>query len=73
MNPLALVVQGLGFSAAMIALQGLLVYVAVEVHKYESQSGGGIKTRRRIQSRPLWLPDIATNDDDDALLVIGLI
>ena len=72
MNPLAVAVQGLGFAAAAVALQGLLQFVAQEVQKYET-GGGGLKTRRRIQPAPLWLPDIATNDDDDALLLIGLI
>ena len=72
MNPLAIAVQGLGFAAAAVALQGLLQFVAQEVQNYDA-GGGGLKTRRRIQTAPLWLPNIATNDDDDALLLIGLI
>ena len=47
MNALAVAVQGLGYSAALLAMQGLLVFVAQEVAKQESASGGGIKTRRR--------------------------
>lgn len=71
MNPLAVAVQGLGFAAAAIALQGLLEFVVAEVQKYESQSGGGIKTRRRVvgisptTSKP-W-------EEDEALILIGLI
>ena len=56
MNPLAVAVQGLGFAAAMIALQGLLQFVAVEVQRAESVSGGGIKTRRRVQTTPYGSP-----------------
>lgn len=72
MNPLAVAVQGLGFAAASIALQGLLQFVALEVQKADV-GGGGIKTRRRIQSAPLWLPDMATSDDEDAMLMLGII
>lgn len=31
MNPLAIAVQGLGFGFAMVALQGLLLYVAENI------------------------------------------
>ena len=72
MNPLAIAVQGLGFTAALVAVQGFLALVVAEITRQDN-AGGGLKTRRRIQSRPLWLPNIATNDDEDAMLLIGLI
>lgn len=73
MNPFAIAVQGLGFAAAAIALQGLLQFVALEVQKYESQSGGGLKTRRRIIGmHPMQYP-IAPVEEDEALLLVGLI
>ena len=73
LNPLAIATQGLGFTAAIVALQGLLQFVFEEVKKYELQSGGGLKTRRRISTIPLWLPELPAPDDEDALLLIGII
>ena len=73
MNPLAVAVQGLGFSCAAIALQGLLQFVAQEVQKYEHQVGSGLKTRRRITTQPIWLPAIKTDDDEALLMIIGAI
>lgn len=69
MSPLAVAVQGLGFSVAMVALQGLLAYVAEEVRKNEA--GGGIKTRRRIVGMsPTWIKPI---EEDEALLLAGIV
>jgi hypothetical protein len=71
LSPLAVAVQGLGFTAAIIAIQGLLAFVAQEVAKNES--GGGIKTRRRIVGiSPMHTP-ARPIEEDDALLLIGLI
>lgn len=74
MNPLAVAVQGLGFTAALVAVQGLLNFVADEVKKYESGlGGGGIKTRRRIVGLvPIQTP-LRPVEEDEALLLIGLI
>ncbi|MEN9438318.1 MAG: hypothetical protein RIR09_2973 [Pseudomonadota bacterium] len=58
--------------ASFAALSWLLDQIIVAVQQAQA-AGGGIKTRRRIQSAPLWLPDIATSDDDDALLMIGIL
>lgn len=70
-SPLAVAVQGLGFTAAIIAIQGLLAFVAQEVAKNES--GGGIKTRRRIVGiSPMHTP-AKPIEEDEALLLIGLI
>lgn len=69
MNPLAVAVQGLGFLAAMVALQGLLAFVADEVKKNEA--GGGIKTRRRVVGMsPTWVDPW---EEDEALLLAGII
>lgn len=69
MNPLAVAVQGLGFTAAMVALQGLLAFVAEEVKKYEA--GGGIKTRRRVVGMsPIW---VNPWEEDEALFLAGII
>jgi len=73
MNPLAIAVQGLGYAAAMAALQGLLQFVADEVKKYESQSGGGIKTRRRIVGISPFYAPAQPVEEDEALILIGLI
>lgn len=73
MNPLAIAAQGLGFAAALIAVQGLLAFVADEVKKYEQISGGGLKTRRHISTQPLWLPDVKTDDEDALLLILGIL
>lgn len=71
LSPLGLALQGLGFSAALIAMQGLLAFVAQEVAKNES--GGGIKTRRRIVGiSPVHTPAHPI-EEDEALLLIGLI
>lgn len=71
LSPLAVAVQGLGFAAAIIAIQGLLAFVAQEVAKNES--GGGIKTRRRIVGiSPMHTP-AKPIEEDEALLLIGLI
>ena len=71
LNPLAVAVQGLGFAAAIIATQGLLAFVAQEVAK--NKSGGGIKTRRRIVGiSPMHTP-AKPIEEDEALLLIGLI
>lgn len=73
MNPLAIAAQGLGFTAALVAMQGLLAFVADEVKKYEQLGGGGLKTRRRISTlAPApWLPSPV--EEDEALLLIGLL
>lgn len=34
---------------------------------------GRIKTRRRISTQPLWLPDVKTDDEDALLLILGVI
>ncbi len=69
MNPLAVAVQGLGFLAAMVALQGLLAFVADEVKKNEA--GRGIKTRRRVVGiSPTWVDPW---EEDEALLLAGII
>lgn len=73
MNPLAVAVQGLGFGFAIVAVQGLLGYVVDEVKKYESDSGGGIKTRRRIVGMSPMHAPVRPVDEDEALLLIGLI
>lgn len=74
MNPFAVAVHGLGFAAAMVALQGLLQFVAVEVQKAESHSGGGIKTRRRVKGmHPVQYVPINPVEDDEALLLVGLL
>ena len=73
MNPLAIAAQGLGFTAALVAIQGLLAFVADEVKKYEQLGGGGLKTRRHIRTlAPApWLQSPV--EEDEALLLIGLI
>lgn len=71
MNPLAIAVQGLGFGIAQIALQGLLVWVAAEVKKYES-FGGDSPRRKSRRAAPNWLPVIPV-DDDEALLLVGVL
>lgn len=74
MNALAVAVQGLGYSAAQVALQGLLAYVALEVQKYEQGGGDGIRAKRKTKrlSAPLWLPELAV-EDDEALLLMGVL
>jgi hypothetical protein len=70
-NPLALAVQGLGFSAALVAVQGLLAFVAEEVRKFEEYGGGGPK-RRTVRAKPNWLPSIPV-DEEETLLLFGII
>lgn len=70
MNPLAVAVQGLGFGAAMVALQGMLALVIEEIAQMQSAAGGGMKTRRRARLAPDWLPDLPV-EDDEALLLAG--
>jgi hypothetical protein len=74
MNALAVAVQGLGFDAAFVALQGLLAFVAIEVQKYEAAGGGSPVNRRtrRSQAAPLWLPKLAV-EDEEAMLLVGLL
>ena len=70
MNPLAVAMQGLGFAAALVALQGLLAFVVAEVIKHEALHGGGIKTRRRVVRAPLVMPwPLKPEDEDEALLM----
>lgn len=74
MNPLAIAVQGLGFGAAIVALQGLLAFVAEEVQKAESQSGGGLKTRRRVKGmHPVQYVPVNPIEEDEALLLAGVL
>lgn len=72
MNPLAVAVQGLGFGAAMVALQGMLALVIEEIAQMQSAAGGGMKTRRRARLVPDWLPDLPV-EDDEALLLAGVL
>ena len=73
-NPLAIAVQGLGFGAAQIALQGLLQFVVTEVQKAELLGGNPLPTRRTRARRaaPNWLP-LPVTDDDEALLLLGIL
>lgn len=73
MNPFAIAIQGLGFAPALLAMQGLLQYVAEEVRKLEMESGGGLKVRRRISRTPLWLPELPTDEDEALLLIFGTV
>ena len=70
LSPLQIAVQGLGYQAAVVALQGLIQFVIEEVQKYEA--GGGVKVRRRVSPAPLWLPDLPI-EEDEALLLIGVL
>ncbi len=73
MNPLAVAVQGLGFGSAMVALQGMLALVIEEIAQMQSAAGGGgLKTRRRARLVPDWLPDLPV-ENDDALLLAGVL
>ena len=69
MSPLAVAVQGLGYGAAIVAVQGLLAFVADEVQKYEA-AGGGATRRKSRHATPNWLPQIPV-EDEEALLLIG--
>jgi hypothetical protein len=69
MNPLAVAVQGLGFDAAMVAVQGLLAFVVLEVKKFE-EFGGASSKRKSRHAVPNWLPQIPV-EDDESLLLIG--
>jgi len=73
MNPLAIAIQGLGFDAAMVALQGMLALVVQEIAQMQSAAGGGMKTRRRIKTVPLWQPELPAEDDDGLLLALGIL
>jgi len=73
LNPLAVAVHGLGYAAAIVALQGLLQYVADEVKKSDSESGGGLKTRRRIIGISPFYAPAQPVEEDEALILIGLI
>lgn len=72
MNPLAVAVQGLGFGAAMVALQGMLAMVVEEIAQMQSAAGGGLKTRRRASRAPAWLPDLPV-EDEEALVLAGIL
>ena len=71
MNPIAIAIQGLSFGAAMVAVQGLLAFVAEEVRKFEEYGGGGPK-RRSVRAAPNWLPAIPV-DEDETLLLLGIV
>lgn len=70
LNPFQIAVQGLGYPAAVVALQGLIQFVVAEVQKHEA--GGGIKVRHRVLPSPLWLPELPV-EEDEALLLIGVL
>lgn len=71
MNPLAVAIQGLGFGAAQVALQGLLAFVVQEVIKHEAD--GGVQRRRGTRrATPNWLPAIPV-EEEEALLLIGIL
>lgn len=70
MNPFAVAIQGLGFGAAQIALQGLLIFAAQEVVKNE-QNGGSPQRRRMRRAPPSWaIP--ALIEEDESLLLAGI-
>ena len=71
MNPFAIAVQGLGFGAALVAVQGLLVFVAQEAQKFE-ESGGGAPRRKSRHATPNWLPQMPVEEDEALLLIGGL-
>lgn len=71
MNPLAIAIQGLGFGLAQIALQGLLLFVAQEVVKYDPGSLGPARRKSR-RMQPDWAP-IVPLEEDEALLLAGLL
>ena len=71
-NPLAAAVHGLGFGLAQLALQGLLVFVAIEVEKNE-QGGSGSTPRARRRALPAWAAQLPVDDDAEALLLLGIL
>lgn len=72
-NPLIVAIQGLGFGAAQVALQGLLQYVAEEVKKAEFIGGNPIARRSRSRlAPPNWLPVLPVNEDEE-LLLLGIV
>ena len=73
MNPLAIAVQGLGFGAALVAVQGLLAVIAEEVRAVESAAGGGLRVRRKARRVSLAWPADHPVDDDEAVLLAGLL
>lgn len=72
MNPLAIAIQGLGFGAAMVAVQGFMAAIEQAIIAQAQHAGGGTKTRRRVSKTPIWLPVLPT-DEDESLLLTGVI
>jgi hypothetical protein len=71
LNPFQIAIQGLGYQAAMVALQGLLQFVAVELLNNE-QAGGGERHRKTTRAAPNWLPVLPV-DEEDTLIYFGLL
>ena len=71
-NPLVVAIQGLGFGAAQMALQGLLQYVVNEVAKAEFLGGNPTRRRTTRRAKPNWLP-VQPTDEDEALLLLGIL
>lgn len=65
--------EGNAFSPASFAALSWLLDQIIAAVQQTQQAGGGIKTRRRTSKTPVWLPELPTNDEEDALLLIGLI
>ena len=71
LSPLAIALQGLGFAAAQVALQGMLALIDQAV-KQEQQGGGGASLGRRSRRmRPSWLPT-KPKEEDEVLLLMGI-
>lgn len=70
-NPVAVAMQGLGFGAAQMALQGLLAAMQ-ELEQQAATSGGALgKVRRktRVRTQPTW----SLVEFEDELLLIGVL
>lgn len=53
LDPLAIAVQGLGFGAALVALQGMLAAIEEEIKAIDAGAGLGSARRKvRMVSRP---------------------
>lgn len=69
MNPLAIAIQGLGFDAALVAVQGFMMAVVEEIKALESAAGGGLRTRRKVRRATLgWLENTPLEEDEALLL-----
>jgi hypothetical protein len=72
LSPLAIALQGLGYPALLVALQGLVGLLQAAVEAEAAGGGTARNTRRKVRRVSPALP-LLDQDEDELLLMLGVL